>query len=140
MDGSIDPFDLVVAHNDARDDASWLWEIMPLVKDDKLMEYAQDWAEYMAETGRMHHSSMRDIMALGFKLVGENIAWGQKDVEAVMRTWLNSPGHKANMLSTKFSSIGCGVAESDRGIMYWCACFGVPTKGKIGIYGPCPPE
>lgn len=140
MDGSIDPFDLVVAHNDARDEASWLWEIMPLVKDDKLMEYAQDWAEYMAETGRMHHSSMRDIMALGFKLVGENIAWGQKDVEAVMRTWLNSPGHKANMLSTKFSSIGCGVAESDSGIMYWCACFGVPTKGKIGIYGPCPSE
>ena len=112
MDGSIDPFDLVVAHNDARDDASWLWEIMPLVKDDKLMEYAQDWAEYMAETGRMHHSSMRDIMALGFKLVGENIAWGQKDVETVMRTWLNSPGHKANMLSTKFSSIGCGIAET----------------------------
>lgn len=139
MEGSIYAMDLVFAHNEARDEASWLWEILPLVKDDKLMDYAQDWANYMADTGRMHHSSMRDIMALGFKSAGENIAWGQKDVATVMRTWLNSPGHRANIMSTKYSSIGCGVAESSRGVMYWCTCFGTPTKGKIGIYGrrPC---
>ena len=58
MDGSIDPFDLVVAHNDARDEASWLWEIMPLVKDDKLSSMPKIGQSTWRETGRMHHSSM----------------------------------------------------------------------------------
>lgn len=133
----IDLDELVQLHNAARDEGSWMWEIMPLVKNDKLMHYAQEWAEHMAQKNRMYHSSMRDIMRLGFSTAGENIAWGQKDCETVMRTWLNSPGHRANIMSTKYSSIGCGVAQSSKGRIFWCTCFGTPSDGQIGIYGPC---
>lgn len=128
--------ELIYLHNDAREKGGMLQEMRPLIKNDKLMKYAQEWAEHMASRGRMYHSSMRDIMRLGFSTAGENIAYGQKDAETVMRTWLNSSGHRANILSSKYSAIGCGVALKGN-TPYWCTCFGVPSEGQIGVYGPC---
>lgn len=137
MDNAIDINELVYLHNQSREEGSWMWELKPLLMNQKLMDYAQEWAEHMASRNRMYHSSMRDIMRLGFSTAGENIAWGQKDAETVMKTWLNSPGHRANIMSSKYSDIGCGVAMSSKNRPYWCTCFGVPTDGQIGIYGPC---
>lgn len=132
----IDIDELVYLHNDAREKGGMLQEIKPLLKNDKLMKYAQEWAEHMASRGRMYHSSMRDIMRLGFSMAGENIAYGQKSPEEVMRVWMNSPGHRSNILSSRYSDIGCGVAMKGN-TPYWCTCFGVPSEGQIGIYGPC---
>lgn len=115
---------LVDLHNEARNGASWMWTINPLSMDDKLMRYAQDWADNMAENNRMVHSSMRDIMKLGFSPVGENIAWGQKDEKAVMNAWLWSPGHRANIMSTSYTLIGCGASYSKSDRLYWCTVFG----------------
>lgn len=95
-----------------------------LEKDDKLSQYAQEWADTMARRGRMTHSSMKNIMALGFANAGENIAWGQDDEQEVMSAWMHSPGHRRNILSGTYKQIGCGVAETGRG-PYWCTCFGV---------------
>ena len=39
---------------------------------------------------------------------GENIAWGQKSPEAVMNAWMNSSGHRANILNKNFKTIGVG--------------------------------
>ena len=114
---------LVELHNEARA-KSW-WSLKPLTADDALMEYAQKWAETMAARGRMTHSSIRDIMALGYSPAGENIAWGQGDEQAVMSAWLRSPGHRANIMGSRYSRIGCGAAsKSSR--LYWCCCFGKP--------------
>lgn len=109
-------------HNDAR--AKSIWGLKPLKKDPKLMEYAQNWANHMARTSRMRHSSMSDIMKLGYSLAGENIAWGQESEKAVMSAWLTSPGHRANIMGSKYESIGCGATMDDRGRIYWCVCFG----------------
>jgi len=115
--------DLVALHNDARRN-KWLWKASPLVKNDKLMLYAQNWANKMASGKGLVHSSMKDIMSLGFSSVAENIAVGQKSTEEVMRTWLNSSGHKRNILNGSFTDIGCGMSLSSSGKLFWCVCFG----------------
>jgi uncharacterized protein YkwD len=116
---------LIEMHNEARA-GSW-WNLKPLTKDAKLTEYAQRWAEKMASSGRMRHSSVRDIMALGFSPAGENIAWGQPNEQAVMSAWLRSPGHRSNIMGSRYTAIGCGASTAD-GRLYWCVVFGRPQK------------
>lgn len=118
--------ELIRLHNEARQKASWAWSINPLVKDGLLMAYAQQHAEWMAESNRMRHSAMRDIMKLGYNRAAENIAWGQETPESVMRAWLWSPGHRRNIMSTSNTNIGCGACKDSRGRLYWCVCFGRP--------------
>lgn len=119
---------LVSLHNDARSKASWMWKISPLIMDNRLMLYAEDWANWMAENNRMRHSSINKILKLGFNRAGENIAWGQKDESSVMDAWLWSPGHRANIMSTSYTKIGCAAVYSRYDRLYWCVCFG---KDKI---------
>lgn len=118
--------ELIHLHNEARSKASWMWSISPLLKDDKLMAYAQAWANTMVQRNRMRHSSMRDIMKLGYNRAGENIAWGQETPKSVMNAWLWSPGHRRNIMSTSYTNIGCGAKKDSRGRLYWCVCFGRP--------------
>lgn len=116
--------ELVQLHNEARAKASWAWQLNPLAVNDKLTGYAQTHADWMAENNRMRHSSMRNIMKLGFSRAGENIAWGQKDARTVMNAWLWSPGHRRNIMSTSYTQIGCGARKDNKGRLYWCVCFG----------------
>lgn len=57
------------------------------------------------------------------KMSGENIAAGNRTPESVMQSWMNSPGHKANILTESYKSIGIGCFVQD-GVMYWVQCFG----------------
>ena len=57
--------------------------------------------------------------------VGENIAEGQKTVDQAMDSWMNSPGHRANILAD-FSEMGAARTEDDDGNNYWCVDFGTP--------------
>lgn len=54
---------------------------------------------------------------------GENIASGQKTPEAVVTAWMNSPGHRANILSTNFGRIGVGYVTNSNGTPYWTQMF-----------------
>lgn len=115
--------ELITLHNDARIN-KWLWKANPLVKNDELMNYAQNWANKMAASESLRHSSMSDIMKLGFRSAAENIAYGQSTPEQVMKTWMNSSGHKRNILNGSLTDIGCGMSLSPNGRPYWCVCFG----------------
>lgn len=53
---------------------------------------------------------------------GENIAAGQKTAENVMNSWMNSTGHRSNILSSQFTRIGIGAVIID-GQYYWVQCF-----------------
>ncbi|MDO5521790.1 MAG: CAP domain-containing protein [bacterium] len=53
---------------------------------------------------------------------GENIAYGQKSASAVMDSWMNSAGHRANILSSKFGKVGIGCYELN-GVLYWTQVF-----------------
>ena len=57
--------------------------------------------------------------------VGENIAKGQKTTAQAMETWMNSPGHRANILAD-FTEMGAARVEDDDGVNYWCVNFGIP--------------
>lgn len=113
---------LIQLHNDARVNR-WLWKSNPLNKNHMLMSYAQKWSNKMAVEDRLYHSNMRNIMSLGFSVVAENIAYGQKSPEQVMKSWLKSPGHRSNILNSNFKEIGCGMSLSGEGRLYWCVCF-----------------
>lgn len=58
-----------------------------------------------------------------FKSAGENIAWGQKSPEAVMQAWMNSEGHRANILNKNFTKIGVGYYQNAAGRNFWTQLF-----------------
>lgn len=59
---------------------------------------------------------------VSFRGAGENIAWGQKTPQEVMTGWMNSSGHRANILNANYTAIGVGVYESG-GRLYWVQLF-----------------
>lgn len=59
---------------------------------------------------------------ISYRLAGENIAWGQKTPEQVMEAWMNSSGHRANILKESFTHIGVGYYQKN-GINYWTQLF-----------------
>ena len=60
----------------------------------------------------------------GFNTVGENIAYGYSSAEQVMEGWMNSPGHRANILNAGFLEIGVGCYRGSDGRLYWTQLFG----------------
>ena len=57
-----------------------------------------------------------------YRYAGENIAYGQKDADAVMTAWMNSAGHRANILSKNFGKIGIACYQYN-GRKYWVQLF-----------------
>jgi len=57
---------------------------------------------------------------------GENIASGAPDAAFVMNGWMNSPGHRANILDPAFTDIGVGLAYSSNGTPYWTMVLARP--------------
>ncbi|MFC8871755.1 CAP domain-containing protein [Streptomyces sp. NPDC057148] len=58
------------------------------------------------------------------RTVGENIACGQRSPADVVEGWMNSPGHRANILKADFTHIGIGLAGGGRAGTYWTQLFG----------------
>lgn len=115
---------LIDLHNQARS-KSWFYKLKPLQEDKRLSQYASDWSIYMAnKIKKLKHSHMQDIMKLGFNYVAENIAYGQNTEQQVMDAWLNSYGHKKNIMNKKFTHIGVGFSYNNKDQIYWCVCFG----------------
>lgn len=50
---------------------------------------------------------------------GENVAVGQRTAQEVVTAWMNSAGHRSNMLSSSYTKIGIGVATGSDGRRYW---------------------
>lgn len=53
---------------------------------------------------------------------GENLAYGQRSPQEVVTGWMNSPGHRANILSSRYHKIGIGVVQKS-GVYYWSQMF-----------------
>lgn len=60
---------------------------------------------------------------VSFRGSGENIAWGQKTPQQVMNGWMNSDGHRANILNKNFKNIGVGYYQDEKGTNYWVQLF-----------------
>ena len=60
---------------------------------------------------------------VAYRSAGENIAWGQQTPKEVVTAWMNSSGHRANIMNPNFTTIGVGYYENARGTDYWCQLF-----------------
>ncbi|MFI8191525.1 CAP domain-containing protein [Streptomyces sp. NPDC085946] len=103
----------------------------PVTANDRLTRAADDYSDVMAASGVMSHtgpdgSTMAGrVEAAGYRwaTLGENIARGQADAASVMESWMNSPGHRANILNCAFQELGVGVHFGDNG-PWWTQNFG----------------
>jgi uncharacterized protein YkwD len=109
----------------------------PLSVSRELNDAAADHARDMARRNFFDHrgsdgSQPKDrVLRAGYqpRLTGENIALGPESAEEVVAGWLNSPGHCANIMDTRFQHIGVGLTTGrGRGKIYWVQTFGAPLS------------
>ena len=110
----------------------------PLKLSSQLTSAAQTNAADMARNNYFSHtglngSSMVDrAKETGYKYsaLGENIAAGKATPEGTIRQWMNSSGHRANILNAKFTEIGFGYANAPNSPYrhYWVQVFGKPQR------------
>ena len=60
---------------------------------------------------------------VSFRGSGENIAWGQRSAVQVMDSWMNSDGHRANILNANFKNLGVGYYQDENGRNHWVQLF-----------------
>lgn len=103
--------------------------LAPLALEENITEAAQVRAAETVKSfshtrpdGR-HFSTALTEAGVSYRGAGENIAWGQKTPEQVMEGWMNSEGHRANILNEKYTSIGVGYYPSANGVNYWSQLF-----------------
>jgi uncharacterized protein YkwD len=71
--------------------------------------------------GRSPFTAYTDLGG-AYRALGENIASGQRTPSEVVKDWMNSDGHRGNILSSSFTHIGAGVFEKN-GSFYWVQLF-----------------
>lgn len=104
----------------------------PLTRSAKLDAAAAEHAADMVDEGYFSHtgsdgSSVADratAQGYSWSTVGENIAYGLSDADGVMDLWMNSTGHRTNILNPAFTEIG--IALDNRGVPYWVQVFAAP--------------
>lgn len=96
-----------------------------------LSAVAEKKAEDMRDKNYFSHTSptygspfdMMKQFGISYKSAGENIAKGQRTPEEVMTGWMNSAGHRANILNADFTEIGIGYVTDSNGNTYWVQQF-----------------
>ncbi|WP_455717187.1 CAP domain-containing protein [Anaerosporobacter sp.] len=68
-------------------------------------------------------STILKEMNISYQATGENIAYGQKTPEAVVDAWMNSSGHRANIMSSKYNKLGVGCYIDSNNVVYWTQIF-----------------
>ena len=120
--------------------------LQPLELNNQLLNAAQDHSNDMAQDDFFSHtgadgSSIGDrVRASGYQYstTGENIAAGQTTPAQVVEGWMNSPGHRANILNPNYTEIGVGYEylQNDTGSVnynhYWTQVFGTPLNNNAG--------
>jgi uncharacterized protein YkwD len=126
--------------------------LKPLQANAELNYAADKYAELMAQRNYFSHtgpdgSRPRDrAKAVGFEaqIIGENLGRGQKTAQEVVQAWMNSPGHRANILNPNYTQIGTGFEKN-----FWVQKFGtedtnpatkIPTSGSQPAPTPTAPK
>ena len=108
----------------------------PVTQDPALTQAALTHSEKMEAASTMSHQlpgeadlGTRFTAAgySGWRLIGENVAYGYTSAASVMNGWMNSTGHKANILNCSFDDIGVAAVTADNGTIWWTQTFG--TQG-----------
>ncbi|WP_077304427.1 CAP domain-containing protein [Terribacillus halophilus] len=102
--------------------------LSPLKADVELSKVARAKSQDMADNGYFDHNSptygspfdMMKSFGISYQTAGENIAQGQKTPEEVVQAWMNSQGHRENILNPDYTNIGVGYVENGN---YWTQQF-----------------
>lgn len=104
--------------------------LKPLRRSTSVQRVARLKAQDLRDGGYFDHVSpkygtpfeMLEKRGIQFRCVGENIAMGQITAQEVLSAWMNSPGHRANILNPNYTKIGVGCADNVQG-PYWVQMF-----------------
>lgn len=102
--------------------------LKPLTANWELSRVARYKSEDMSNNRYFSHTSptygtpfqMIQAFGLSYRSAGENIAYGQRTPSAVVNAWMNSSGHRANILNSSYTQIGVGYCASGN---YWTQMF-----------------
>ena len=115
--------------------ANW---VNPLTYDTRLEVAARRQAELMAAKDTIAHElgeSLRQrVSEAGYhEAVGENLAGGQKTIEAAIAGWLNSPSHRRTMLNPLFTEVGFAVVTrpDSKWKVFWASIYGGETDNFL---------
>lgn len=110
--------------------------LQPLRANVRLMQAAQTQAEQTASARRLQHvlpgaryprpEDRLDASGYPWRAWAENIAFGQKTPSDAVEAWMQSPGHRRNLLDPRFTELGSGVALDATGRPYYVQVFGRP--------------
>ncbi|MFC4950443.1 CAP domain-containing protein [Pseudonocardia sp. GCM10023141] len=108
--------------------------LRPLTVDDRLTVAAQRHSEDMVRRSFFDHTSpdggqpadRTSAAGYRYRKVAENIAAGQRTAAEVVRGWMESPGHRRNILDGELTQIGVGHALGGSYGVYWTQVFGTP--------------
>lgn len=104
--------------------------LAPLSYSEELSKVARIKSQDMADKKYFSHTSptygdpfaMMKSFGIQYKTAGENIAKGYSSAQSVMNGWMNSSGHRANILNSSFGKIGIGYVNVN-GTTYWTQMF-----------------
>ena len=105
--------------------------LRPLANNWQLSRVARIKSQDMRDRNYFSHTSptygspfdMMRAFNISYRAAGENIAAGQRTAAEVMRGWMNSPGHRQNILSTQYTEIGVGYVAGGSYGVYWTQMF-----------------
>lgn len=110
--------------------------LTPLTVEPRLTRAARLHAGNMAARRELSHtitgtttSTLRSRIAdvdYSYSSIAENIAYGARSVDEVMGGWMNSAGHRANIMNPEYTETGVGIARAADGDLYYCQVFGRP--------------
>jgi len=116
--------DVIARTNAIREEAG----CSPVKADERLRSVAQKHAAEMSRHRYLEHedragtTSGERIRSAGYsEVTGENLAYGYPSAAGVMRVWMNSSGHRANIEDCSFTHVGVGYAPNGH---YWVQDFG----------------
>lgn len=102
-----------------------------LTMDSTLSNVAQLKSQDMIDNNYFEHNSpvygtpfeMMKSFGVKYRIAGENIAMGHSTPKEVVRGWMNSEGHRKNIMNPRFTHLGMGVARAESGRIYWTQMF-----------------
>ncbi|MBI3822456.1 MAG: CAP domain-containing protein [Planctomycetes bacterium] len=112
-------------------------ELPPLKLSLALSKIARAHSQNMARQGKLDHTldektPFDRLKAAGYKYLkaGENIGGHQEggNMQMIMTAWMESDGHRANILNPDYTEIGIGIAEDKDGNLYYTQVFAKPRK------------
>jgi uncharacterized protein YkwD len=87
-------------------------------------QHAEPWARHLARSGSFYHQDVTQMFSCsGVNVAGENLARGRTTAREVVRAWMHSESHRANLLKPRFTHIGVGATYAADGRIYISQTF-----------------